>query len=62
MKYWRQWNIQNATFFTIMADETADISNNEQLVVCIRWVDENFVVHEDFIGMYLWREPLPTTS
>ncbi|XP_078371338.1 zinc finger MYM-type protein 1-like [Oculina patagonica] len=45
-------NIQNATFFTIMADETADISNKEQLVVCIRWVDENFAVHEDFIGMY----------
>ena len=24
-------NIQNATFFTIMADETADVSNKEQL-------------------------------
>ena len=45
-------NIQNATFFTIMTDETADISNKEQLVVCIRWVDENFAVHEDFIAMY----------
>ena len=45
-------NIQNATFFTIMAEETADISNKEQLVVCICWVDENFAVHEDFIGMY----------
>ena len=45
-------NIQNSTFFTIMADETADISNKEQLVVCIRWVDENFAVHEDFIAMY----------
>ena len=45
-------NIQNATFFTIMADETADISNKEQLVVGIRWINENFVVHEDFIGMY----------
>ena len=45
-------NIQNATFFSIMADETADISNKEQLVVCIRWVDENFAVHEDFIAMY----------
>ena len=45
-------NIQNATFFTIMADETADISNKEQLVVCICWVDENFAVHEDFISMY----------
>ena len=29
-------NIQNATFFTIMGDETADISNKEQLVLLIR--------------------------
>ncbi|XP_029208676.2 zinc finger MYM-type protein 1-like [Acropora millepora] len=40
-----------------MADETADISNKEQLVVCIGWVDENFV-HEDFIAMY----PLERTT
>ena len=44
-------NIQNATFFTIMADETAHISNKEQLVICIRWVDDCFLIHEDFIGM-----------
>lgn len=41
-----------------MADEAADISNKEQLVVCIRWVDENFAVHEDFIAMY----PLERTT
>ena len=35
-------NIQNATFFTIMEDETADVSNKEQLVICIRWVDGCF--------------------
>ena len=45
-------NIQNAMFITIMADETADISNKEQLVICIRWVDDCFVINEDFIGMY----------
>ena len=45
-------NIQSATFFTIMADETADVFNKEQLVICIRWVDHCFVIHEDFIGMY----------
>ena len=43
-------NIQNAKFFTIMADETADVSIKEQLVVCIRWVDDKFVI-QDFIGM-----------
>ena len=44
-------NIQNATFFTTMVDETADVSNEEQLVICIRWVDIWFVIYEDFIGM-----------
>ena len=37
-------NIQNATFFTIMADETADVSEKEQPVICIRWVDDCFVI------------------
>ena len=44
-------SIQTAEFFSIMADETADISNQEQLVICIRWVDEELVVHEAFIGL-----------
>ena len=51
-------NIQNATFFTIMADETADDSNKEQLVICIQWVDDCFVIHEDVIGMH----PLERTT
>ena len=50
-------NIHNA-FFTIMAYETADVSNKEQLVICIRWVDDCFVMHEDFIGMH----PLERTN
>ena len=51
-------NVQNAMFFTIMADETADISNKEQLVICIWWVDDCFVIHEDFIEM----QPLERTN
>ena len=35
-----------------MGDETAGVSDKEQLVICIRWVDNRFVVHEDFIGMH----------
>ena len=34
-----------------MADETADVPNKEQVVICIRWVDSNFTVHEDFVGL-----------
>ena len=44
-------NIRSSVFYTIMADETA-VSNKEQLVLCIRWVDENLIAHEDFIGMH----------
>ena len=44
--------IQATPFYTIMVDETADVSNKEQVVVCIRWVDDNFEVHEDFIRLY----------
>ena len=45
--------IQNATFFTIIADETADVSIKEQLVICIHWIVESFVAHENFIKMHL---------
>ena len=31
--------IQAATFICIMADETTDAANKEQVVVCLRWVD-----------------------
>ena len=44
--------IQNAPFYTIMVDETSDVSNREQVVICFRWVGEYFDVHEDFVGLY----------
>ena len=39
-------------FFTIMADECTDVSNKEQFVICIRWVDDSLTAHEDVIGLY----------
>ena len=44
-------SIQRSTFFSIMADETTNTSNREQLVICLSWVDDDLVPHEDFIGM-----------
>ena len=35
-----------------MVDETSDISNTEQLVFCLRYVDEDLTTHEEFIGLY----------
>ena len=40
-------------YFTIMADECVDISNNEQLVICFRYIDETLAVHEEFMGLYM---------
>ena len=45
-------NLQGASFYTIMVDETTDISNDEQVVLCLRWVDNTFDVHEEFVGLY----------
>lgn len=38
--------------FSIMVDETTDISNTEQLVFCIRYVDGQLNSHEEFIGLH----------
>ena len=37
-----------------MADEVTDLSNREQFVVCLCWVDnETFNVSEDLIGLFM---------
>ncbi|KAJ8041249.1 Zinc finger MYM-type protein 1 [Holothuria leucospilota] len=51
-------DIKGSDIYSIMADETADVSNTEQLVLCLRWVTDELTVHEDFIGMH----PLNNTS
>ena len=35
-----------------MADEATDASNKEQFVICLRWADDEFEAHEEFIGLY----------
>ena len=44
-------NIHQAKFYTIMCDETTDVSNCEQAAICIRTVDDKFNIREDFIGL-----------
>ena len=46
-------SIQQAKYFTIMADEVTDCSNKEQVAVCFRMVDENFEPQESFIGLHV---------
>ena len=40
-------------WFAIMMDGTTDISNNEQLELCLRWVDDDLQVQEDFLGLHV---------
>ena len=41
--------IKKAKFFTVLADETPDISNQEQMPVSIRFVDSNAEIREVFM-------------
>ncbi len=43
---------QTSPFLTIMAEETTDASNTEQVTLFIRWVTDDLQVHEDFVGLY----------
>ena len=45
-------NIRGSDFYTIMADVCTDIANKEQFTICMRWVDNSLLDHEDFIGLY----------
>ena len=38
-------------YYSIMADESTDASNIEQLVVCIHWVDKEMTVCKEYIGL-----------
>ena len=35
-----------------MTDECVNSSNNEQLVICFRYVDDHLEVHEECVGLY----------
>ena len=37
--------------YSILADEATDVSNTQQLVICIRCVTKDLAVEEDFIGL-----------
>ena len=38
--------------FSIIADEYTDVSNDKQLTICLRWVDEMLDVHEYLLGLF----------
>ncbi|KAI6652472.1 Zinc finger MYM-type protein 1-like [Oopsacas minuta] len=38
--------------YTIMVEETTDLLNIEQMILCLRHVDDDLNVHEELIGLY----------
>ena len=44
-------DIRNAYWYSLIADETSDAINQEQFNISVRWVGENFIVHEDPAGV-----------
>ena len=44
-------DIAESGYYSIMADESTDASNIEQLVICIHWVDKEMTVCEEYIGL-----------
>ena len=46
-------SIQNGVFYTIMADEVTDSSNQEQFMLCLRWAGEDLNPHEELIGLHV---------
>ena len=41
--------VQQAKFFSVSADEAADICNKEQLPLVLRFVDANNTIREEFV-------------
>lgn len=44
--------VKKSGIFSIIADETQDISKHEQVAVVLRYVEENMKIHESFVGFY----------
>ena len=44
--------INDSGFFTVIADESTDVSGKQQLSICLRYVTMKFKVVENFVGLY----------
>ena len=53
--------MRSKNVYTYMADETTDIANIKQLVICIRWVDEQFNAHKKFLSLHPISDTTATT-
>ena len=40
------------SFMAVMVAKTTDIPNKEQVALVLQYVDSDFNVHEEFVGLY----------
>lgn len=43
--------VKSTMWFSLIADEASDISHNEYINISTRWVDNDFDIHEDALGL-----------
>ena len=43
--------IKSTLWYAVIADEASDISHNEHMNITVRWVDNNYDIHEDTLGL-----------
>ena len=49
---WISSGINEAGYFAVQPDYLTNSSNQEQLFVCVPWLDAQFQAYEDFIGLH----------
>ena len=42
------YDVNRSRMFSLMCDAHTDVSNKQQLFMCIRWIDDSLNPHEDF--------------
>ena len=43
--------VADAKQLAVIVDSTQDISRKEQLSICLRYIDSEYMPHEDFVGL-----------
>ena len=46
------YDINNSKIFASTCDKYTDISNKQQLSLCVQWIEKILNSHEDFLGFY----------
>lgn len=44
--------VNSSKCFSILADETTDVATKEQLSISVRYVDNDDILHEDFLQFF----------